>query len=139
MAQKIQDVMASDPVTVPAQAPLVQAAEKMRDQRIGDVLVLDGDQVCGVVTDRDLVVRGLAEQREPTTTPVGEICSRQLVTVRPDDDTDRAVQLMRQHAVRRLPVMRDGELVGIVSIGDLAVELDSHSALADISAAPPNN
>ncbi|HEV2087019.1 MAG TPA: CBS domain-containing protein [Cryptosporangiaceae bacterium] len=139
MAQKVRELMSADPVTVASHVPLVEAAQKMRDEDIGDVLVLDGDRLCGVVTDRDLVVRGLAEGREPTTTPVGEICTHEVVTVSPDDDAGRAVELMREHAVRRLPVTQDGAPVGIISIGDLAMELDEQSALADISAAPPNN
>jgi CBS domain-containing protein len=80
----------------------------------------------------------LAENLEPTDTPVGDIASQQLVTVTPDDTVDDAVRLMRQRSLRRIPVVDGGKCVGIVSIGDLAVEKDPDSALADISATPPN-
>jgi len=82
-------------------------------------------------------VRGLAAGHDPTT-PVGEMCSEQLATVDADADVDQAVAIMRDRALRRLPVVSEGRLVGIVSIGDLAISQDPQSALADISAAPPN-
>jgi CBS domain-containing protein len=138
MAQKIKDVMTTGPVTVDVEASFQQVAQTMRDQAIGDVIVTDANGVCGLVTDRDIVVRGLAGGGDPATMRVGDICSRDLVAVNADDDIDEAVQVMRERAVRRLPVVRDQELVGIVSIGDLAVDQDRRSALADISAAPPN-
>lgn len=107
----------------------------MRENDIGDVLISDQDPMCGVLTDRDIVIRALAEGRDPASTMAGEIASSNLVTVSPDDPVDRAVELMPAHAVRRLPVCHDGRPVGIVSIGDLAIEQDPRSALADISAA----
>jgi CBS domain-containing protein len=117
---------------------LDDAARRMKDRNIGDVIVLDGAVVCGVVTDRDIVVRAVAEGLDPKSTTLGEICSRELVTVHPDDSVKDAVQLMRAHALRRLPVLDGFNPVGIVSIGDLAIERDAGSALADISSAAPN-
>jgi CBS domain-containing protein len=90
------------------------------------------------VTDRDLVIRGLAENCDPDRTTIGSICSAELCTVAPTDPVDKAVRFMRDRAVRRLPVVDDGQILGVVSIGDLAMELDERSALAEISAAPPN-
>jgi CBS domain-containing protein len=105
---------------------------------IGDVVVADGDEVIGIVTDRDIVVRGLAAGRDPHTTPLMDISSRELTTVSPDEPIGTAVRLMREHAIRRLLVLSQGRVVGIVTLGDLALEQDPHSALADVSAAPSN-
>jgi CBS domain-containing protein len=138
MAQRVADVMANDPIVCPPGTTVQDAARRMRDADVGNVLVGEGSTVEGIVTDRDIVVRALAEGRDPASTTVGEICSGATVTVAPDDAIDRAVQLMREHAVRRLPVVEGGRAVGVVSIGDLARERDERSALADISEAPPN-
>jgi len=103
------------------------------------VVVLENNQLCGIVTDRDIVVRVLADGGDPAMVTVGEICSRELTTVPPTASIDDVVRLIRQKAIRRLPVVEeDGEVVGIVSIGDIAVARDRESALADVSAAPPN-
>jgi CBS domain-containing protein len=138
MAQSIRDVMTTDPVSLPATASLVEAAECMKQRNIGDVVVTDEGRVCGIVTDRDIVVRAVAENRPVDGTTLGDICSKELVTVSPTDTTDDAVRLMREQALRRLVVIENGNAVGVVSIGDLAIDLDRGSALADISAAPPN-
>lgn len=138
MAPTVRDVMTPHPVTMSEAAPALDGARKMKEQDIGDVIVVDGDRICGVVTDRDIVVRVVADGRDPSKTRLGEVCSRQLVTVSPDDDLVRAGKLMRERAVRRMPVVESGKAVGIVSIGDLAVERDPDSPLADISAASPN-
>jgi CBS domain-containing protein len=95
--------------------------------------------VSGIVTDRDIVVRSLAEGRDPTTCRVSDVCSPDIVTLTPDDTIKRAVDLMKQKAIRRIPVVEDGRPVGIVSIGDLAIEANGEKALADISAAPANS
>jgi CBS domain-containing protein len=138
MAQKVRELMASAPVTVAPSQPLTVAAQAMRDQGIGAVLVTDGGQLKALLTDRDIVVRAVAEGRDPGKTPVAEACSPDLVTVGPDDDVDTAVRRMREHAVRRVPVVEDGRAVGVLSIGDAAIERDENSALADISAEAPN-
>lgn len=138
MAQRISELMAS-PITIPATATLADAARTMRDANIGDVVVADGERPLGVLTDRDIVVRAVAEGRAPEQTPASELCSGEVVTVGPEDDVSQAVRTMREKAVRRLPVVADGRLVGVVSLGDLAIERDETSALADISAADPNH
>jgi CBS domain-containing protein len=138
MAQKIRDVMTSSPVTLDEGDPVSEAARTMKDAAIGDVIVTSGGKICGLVTDRDLVVRVLAEGRDPQATRLGDVCSRDLAYLGPDDDVDRAVQLVRERAVRRIPIVEGETAVGVVSIGDLAVERDERSALADVSAAPPN-
>jgi CBS domain-containing protein len=83
-------------------------------------------------------VRVLAEGRDPNQTQLGDVCSREVATVSPDDDLTAAGDLMRDRAVRRVPVVENGKPVGIVSIGDLAIERDPDSALSHISAAPPS-
>ena len=138
MAQLVRDVMTPNPVALQATSSLVEAALAMRDFDVGDVLVLDDGQVRGIVTDRDIVVRGIATGNYPATITLGEICSRDLTMLAPTDSVENAVSLMREKAVRRLPVVEHGQPVGIVSLGDLALEKDPHSALGDISAAPPN-
>ncbi len=136
---KVRQVMTPSPVTLDATAPIIKAAEAMRQNGIGDVVVKKGGKLCGIVTDRDIVVRVLAAGKDPKTTNVEAICSRELLTASPDQDTTEAVKVMRQRAVRRLPVVQNGDVVGIVSLGDLALAMDRHSALGDISAAPANH
>ena len=138
MAQDIRSVMTTNPVTLPATSSVAEAASAMRDANIGDVVVLEGGRVCGILTDRDIVVRAVAEGRDLATTKVADICSQELTTLAPTDSVEEAVRLMREKAVRRLPVIEGDKPVGIVSIGDLAVSQDPRSALGQISAAPPN-
>jgi CBS domain-containing protein len=138
MATSVSDVMAQNPVTLPSDAAAMEAARRMRDGDIGDVVVSDAGNVLGIVTDRDLVVRVLAEGRDPERTRLAEVYSEELVTVQPNTSIKDAAALMRENAVRRLVVMDGDRLVGVVSIGDLAMETDERSALADISAAEPN-
>jgi CBS domain-containing protein len=138
MAQHIRELMTPNPVVLPGTASVHEAARAMRDAEIGDVIVLEHNQICGIVTDRDIVVRLVAEAQDPATTTLADLCSHALVTVRPTDPIEEAVRLMRSHAIRRVPVVEGGQAVGIVSLGDLAVERDPHSALGEISAAPPD-
>ena len=138
MAQSIRDVMTQKPVTVEASATIQEAAQLMDKEDIGNVLVVENGQVQGIVTDRDIVVRVLAKGDGPDAS-VREACTTDLETLSPDDSIEDAIRRMEQANVRRLPVVEDGKPVGIVSLGDLAVERDTDSALADISAASPNN
>jgi CBS domain-containing protein len=135
--QKVREVMTEDPVVLPEDAALVEAARLMRDQGIGDVIVTDGEQAKGIVTDRDIVVRAVAEGSDPGQVRVGEVLSGDLASVTPEDSVERAIALMREKAIRRVPVVESGKAVGIVSIGDLAILRDADSALADISEEPP--
>jgi CBS domain-containing protein len=138
MAETIRTVMTAKPVALQVGTTLVEAARAMRDHDVGDVVVLDDDQLCGIVTDRDITIRSVAEGRDPSQSVLGEICSKDVVTVTPDDTVEKTVELMRKRAVRRMPVVENGRPVGIVSLGDLAVERDPESALGHISAADPN-
>lgn len=135
----IADVMTPQVTSVQSSAPASAAAQAMRDNDIGDVLVMDADTLYGVCTDRDLVVRVMAAGLDPSTTPVGDVCSRSVESVTPENPVDDAIRMMRDRAIRRLPVVDDGgRTVGVVSLGDLAMVRDPKSVLGDISSAPPN-
>lgn len=139
--QTVSDVMSPDPVTFIETERVAKAAEAMRTYDIGDVIVLDDNsgRVRGIVTDRDIVIRGMTDDHDPREITLGSICTTELVFIAPDESADKAVALMREKAIRRLPVVEDGYAVGVVSLGDLAERFDKRSALADISAASPNN
>jgi CBS domain-containing protein len=139
MAQLVRELMAEPVVTVTSDATLTDAARMMRDADIGDVIVVKKTKPVGVLTDRDIVVRGVAENRSPSSVTAGEVCSTDLVSVAPDAEISQAIALMRRAAVRRLPVTEMGQLVGVLSLGELAIERDETSVLADISSAEPNS
>jgi CBS domain-containing protein len=138
MARTVRELMTHDLRTVMKSATLVEAAREMRDGDVGPILVMDGDDVLGILTDRDIVVRGVAEERDPKSTNSGDVCTTGVIGVEADQPASAAAELMRENDIRRLVVTEGGRPVGILSIGDLAVELDTDSALADISAASPN-
>lgn len=136
--ESVRDVMTPLPRVLDMSASVMDAAEIMRDSDIGDVVVLEDRRLYGILTDRDIVVRVLAERSDPATVRVGQVCSRELTTILPTASVGDAVRLIREKAIRRLPVVEDGEVVGIVSMGDIAVARDRKSALGEVSAAPPN-
>lgn len=136
--QTVSSVMTAVPVTLPEGEKLIAAARAMRDNAVGAVMVVRDGQLRGMVTDRDIVIRGLADGRDLQELSVGDVYSPDPVTVRPDDDIDVAIRLMRDRSVRRVPVVEDGQPVGLVSIGDLAIGQEQYSPLADICAAVPN-
>jgi CBS domain-containing protein len=138
MARTVEEIMTRDPRTVDAGDPVVDAARIMRDSDIGDVVVMDGGQVTGIVTDRDIVVRGVAEGVDAESASVSEVCSTGIETIEPEASVDDALARMREKDIRRLPVAKNGRPVGIISLGDLAVEREPDSTLADISAASPD-
>src|SRR5919201_1996940 len=110
MAESIESVMTKDPVCLDADTALVKAAKAMDEQGIGDVLVMQDGRLCGIVTDRDIAVRAVARGADPTTTRLGDMCSRELVTLTTKDAIDDAVARMREHALRRMPVVDDGRV-----------------------------
>jgi CBS domain-containing protein len=138
MAQRLRDIMTPDPVVLDAESPLADAAQRMRDEDIGDVLVRNGGRICGVVTDRDITIRAVAEGRDVSNTRLDDICSHELISLTPDDSIEDAARLMRDNAIRRVPVLENDQPVGMVSLGDLSMERDSGSVLAEISSAPPS-
>jgi CBS domain-containing protein len=138
MPNLVSEIMTTHPESLPASATVADAARIMRDKNIGDIIVLENDTVCGIVTDRDIVIRGLATGGGPET-KLSQVCSSEVTTLPIDSKIADAVKLMEEKAFRRLPVVDDGKPVGIVSLGDVAIVRDRDSALGQVSAAPPNN
>ena len=137
MAMSVREIMNPNPIRLGANASIREAARAMRDNDIGDVIVEKNGRFCGIVTDRDIVVRALAAGRDGEA-ELESICSKEITALSPTSTDEEAVSLMREKAVRRLPVLENGKAVGIVSLGDLAVEKDPQSVLGHISAAPAN-
>ncbi len=133
MDARVRDVMTPGPIGVDYYQSIGEAARAMRDWGVGAVLVVRNESLYGLVTDRDLVVRAVAEARGADE-PVGPLSSANLIGVDADADLREAMRLMRQHAVRRLPVLEDGQVTGIVSLGDLAITGESALAFAQLSA-----
>jgi CBS domain-containing protein len=138
MTRKVREIMSAAPACMAASESVSAAAKAMKERGIGTVLVLSGGRLAGLVTDRDIAIRVLAENRDPLTTRLDDICSSELAVLSPDDAVETAIRIVRDRAVRRLPVMADGTPVGVVSIGDLALDKDEGSALSQISAFGPN-
>ena len=123
MGKNVRDAMTSNPRSIEPSTTVTEAARLMKAEDVGSLPIVDGDQLVGMVTDRDTVIRVVAEGKDPQSTTVGEIASRDLVTVDPEQDLDEALRLMAQHQVRRLPVAEeDGRLVGILAQADVARE-----------------
>ena len=121
MGKSIRDAMTSNPQGVETSTPVVEAARLMKSEDVGSLPILEGERLVGMVTDRDIVLRVVAEGKDVQSSTVGEIASRDLVTVDPQQDLDEALRLMAQHQVRRLPVVEeDGRLVGILAQADVA-------------------
>jgi CBS domain-containing protein len=128
MGKSIQDVMTSQPTTVEPGTSIVEAARIMRREDTGIVPVVEGEKLVGTLTDRDIVVRLVAEGRDAQSSTVKEVASTELVTIDPQQELDEALRLMASHQVRRLPVVEeDGRLVGIVSQADVARQNDDAS------------
>ncbi len=119
MAQ-IRDVMTTNPTTVERSTNVLEAAKTMAGEDVGPLPVTDGGRLVGIVTDRDIVTRVLAEERDPQSTTVGDICSSDLITVTPEDDLDQALRKMASAQVRRLPVVEGDRIIGIVAQADVA-------------------
>jgi CBS domain-containing protein len=123
MTQSVRDAMTENPRSIGASASVVEAARLMREGDIGSLPITDNEELVGMITDRDITMRVVAEAADPTTTPVGDVYSQDLISVEPDKDLEEAVQLMARHQVRRLPVVENGRLVGIVAQADVALAL----------------
>jgi CBS domain-containing protein len=137
-ATTVREIMTRDVINMQVDTTLDEAARTMRERDIGNVVVAEDDRLVGLVTDRDIVVRAVAEGMDPTTTTLGSIVSRDIVAVQPEDTAQTAALLMRDQAVRRVLVVDEQGLAGILSIGDLATEIDPDSVLGGISSAAPN-
>ena len=138
MAQSIREIMTADPRTVASGATVAEAAREMRDGDVGSVVIVESGKVTGIVTDRDIAVRVVAQGLDPDATRVSEAGTMRPVTLTVDQTVDDAIRLVREQDVRRIIVLQDGRAAGIVSLGDLAIERDTDSALADIASEPAN-
>jgi CBS domain-containing protein len=125
MGQTIRDVMTSDPCTIDAEKSVAYAAKMMREEDVGLAPIVEGDKLIGMLTDRDITIRVVAEGRNPDQVKVREVASTQVVTIDPQQDLSEALRIMAKHQVRRLPVVEeDGKLVGVVAQADIAREGD---------------
>ena len=146
MTRCVKDVMTPGVVAVRPDASIAEAAQLMRTQDIGeaahflgcDVVVADGERVVGVLTDRDITVRAVADGRDPQGVSAASVCTPDPLVLAPDDPVSTAIRLMREQTVRRIPVVENGLPVGVVSLGDLAEDRDPGSALAGIIGAEPD-
>lgn len=138
--QTVMDVMTAVPITLRADESLADAARAMRQNAIGAVMVVEhDDELYGLVTDRDIVVRAVAEERAAAACRLRDFCTPGPVTVSPEDDLTEVVTAMRDQRVRRIPVVEDGRPTGLVSVGDIAAAGDETTVLADVSAAQPDS
>jgi CBS domain-containing protein len=125
MGQIIKDVMTSNPCSIDAEKSVAYAAKMMREEDVGLAPIVEGDKLIGMLTDRDIAIRVVAEGRNPEQVKVADVASKQVVTVDPQQDLDVALRIMAKHQVRRLPVVQeDGKLVGVVAQADIAREGD---------------
>jgi CBS domain-containing protein len=123
MGASIRDTMTSNPRTIETSTPVAEAARLMSSEDIGSLPIVEGERLVGMLTDRDITVRVVAEGMDPQSTTAGDVASRDVVSVDPQQQLDEALRLMAQHQVRRLPVVEeDGRLVGIVAQADVATE-----------------
>jgi CBS domain-containing protein len=125
MAESIRDVMTENPCAIDGAKSVAYAAKMMRDEDVGVAPIVEGDKLIGVLTDRDIATRVVAEGKEPDQTTAREVASKNVVTIDPQQDLDEALRLMAQHQVRRIPVVEeDGRLVGVLAQADVAREAD---------------
>jgi CBS domain-containing protein len=122
MAKSVRDAMTDDPRSIGAAESVVEAARLMRDEHIGSLPVTEDERLVGMITDRDITTRVVAEGAVPETMSVGDVYSRDLISVEPNNDLEEALQLMAHHQVRRLPVVENGRLVGMVAQADIALK-----------------
>jgi CBS domain-containing protein len=123
MVNSVREAMTEDPRSIGPSASVVEAARLMRDEHVGSLPITDGDTLVGMITDRDITTRVVAEAANLATTSVRDVYSEDLISVGPDKDLGEALRLMARHQVRRLPVVEDGKLVGIVAQADIALTL----------------
>lgn len=139
MAKTVRDVMTKDPVSMSADTPVVEAAKAMSDRHIGSVVVMAKDKPLGIVTDRDITVRAAAAGSDPNKIRLADVCSTEIAAVRPDQSVDDAIKLMKSHDVKRVLVMNNSKLEGIVSLGDLAAQGQGGDVQSDLGRSRPNN
>jgi CBS domain-containing protein len=137
--REVREVMTPGPRTIEASALLPEAARLMRDHGIGDVIVTEAGRPTGIVTDRDIAVHGVAAGTDPSGVRVRDLVEGDLITIAPTETIQEAMRQMQQHDIRRLPVVENDRVIGIVSLGDLSRLPGARAVLADVSNAPPND
>ena len=138
MAKSVRGTMTENPHSIKASASVVEAARLMREEHIGSLPITDDEQLVGMITDRDITTRVVAEAADPMKTSVGDFYSRDLITVEPDKALEEALQLMARHQVRRLPVVENGSLVGIVAQADIALSENEGTGKLDEAISAPS-
>jgi CBS domain-containing protein len=128
MVKSVRDAMTEDPRSIGPSASVVEAARLMREQHIGSLPVTEDERLVGMITDRDITTRVVAESAVPQATSVGDACTRDLISVEPSSDLEEALRLMARHQVRRLPVVEDDRLVGMVAQADIALKDNERTA-----------
>jgi len=128
VGKKVRDAMTPGVRSVAPSDSVTEAAQAMKEQDVGSLPVVEAERLVGMVTDRDIIVRAVAEQVDPQTLTVGDVASGDLVTVEPDEDLEEALALMGRHRVRRLPVVENGRIVGVVAQADVALEANEKDA-----------
>ena len=133
MPRMLKEIMTRNPEVIAPEAPLQEAARRMMDLDVGSLPVCDGERLVGMLTDRDITVRGVAEGCDPRTTPVRAVMTPEVEYCFDDQDVDAAARLMKERQIRRLPIVnRERRLVGIVALGDLAVDTDDSRRSGDV-------
>lgn len=134
---KVRDIMTKSVASISPEATIKDAAQIMQRHNVGSIPVVDTNGLVGIVTDRDIVVRNIASGQDPSSTPVRNVMTSQVTTVTPDDDVNKITQMMSTRQIRRIPVIENQKLVGMVSLGDLATtgitSMEASEALAEIS------
>lgn len=134
---KVKDIMTRSVAYINPDSTVTEAAQLMQKHNVGSIPVCDQSGLIGLVTDRDIVVRNVAHGTDPHTTPVKNVMTSQVTTASPDMDLNLVSEIMSQHQIRRIPVVENKMLVGIVALGDLATnkkfDLEAADALTDIS------
>jgi len=126
-ARTVRDVMTAGPTSIASDAMVVEAARRMLSEDVGSLPVVDGEKLVGMVTDRDLVLKVVAKDLDPHKVPVSDVCTEDPVTVGASESLDEALQRMAKEQVRRLPVVSDGQLVGILAQADVARKASAES------------
>ena len=134
---KAKDIMTKNVAYVSPSTPVIEAAQLMQKHNVGSIPVMESDGIAGIVTDRDIVVRNVAHGKSAYDTPVSDVMTSQVITVTPDMDMDEVTEIMSRQQIRRVPVMENKKIVGMVALGDIATnprfDIEASDALAEIS------
>lgn len=134
---KVRDVMTKAVATIGPDATIKEAAQTMQQHNVGSIPVVDTNGLVGIVTDRDIVIRNIAQGQDPMSTPIKNVMTSQVTTVTPEEDVQSISQMMASRQIRRVPVIENQKLIGMVSLGDIATtgmtNMEASEALTEIS------